>query len=140
MAGSTPLPREVFRSHSDRLKQAITAPVPLAGKLLAKNLMGAAVNSKVINAEAPTATKAVWILDDVRAALEASSQPGTVLKTLCDVLDDSGEPALGSIAASMRSSLDGKILNDIEYIYFNNVTHMHAVLVALEVSSVLYVS
>ena len=113
MAEHVPLPREVFRLYFDSLQQAITAPVALAGKLFAKNLIGTATNSKVINTEAPTVTKAVWILDDVRAALEASSQPDTVLKTLCDVLKDSGEPALGGVVASMKSSLDRKILNAV---------------------------
>ena len=111
MAGRPSLPRKVFRTHYDRLQEAITSPVRLAGKLLAKDLIGTATNSKVIDADAvPYSTKAAWIVENVRLALELSSQPDTVLKTLCDVLDDSGEPTLEGIAASMRSSLDGKIL------------------------------
>ena len=110
MAGRAPPPKEVFRSHYARLEQAFIAPLTLAGKLFAEHVIGAATNSKVINVEAANINKAAWILDDVRANLEASNQPDTFLKTFCDVLADSGEHALEGIATSIRTSLDGKIL------------------------------
>ena len=117
MAGRTPLPREVFRTHFGRLQQAINAPLPLAGKLFSEQLIGAETNSKVSNTDAPTINKATWILQDVRATLETSRQPDTVLETFCDVLVDSGEPALEAIAASIRSFLGGKALSDLQYFY-----------------------
>ena len=122
MAGRTSLPRKVFLTHYDRLQEAIISPVRLAGKLLAKDLIETATNSNVITDAVPCSTKAAWILEDVRVVLETSNQPGTVLKAFCDVLDDSGAPALGGIAASMRSSLDGKVLSDVQYFY--NVIQM----------------
>ena len=110
MARRASQPKEVFRSHYGRLQQAILAPVRLAASLLAKELIGPATNTKVITTDGvPLDTKAAWILVDVRANLEASSQPGTFLKTFCDVLEDSAEPALVRIAANMRSSLDGEV-------------------------------
>ena len=111
MAGRASQPKEVFNSHYGRLQQAIIASVPLAANLLAKRLIGTATNTKVITTDGvPSDTKAAWILVDVRATLETSNHPDTVLRTFCDVLDDSGEPALGGIAASMRSFLDGEII------------------------------
>ena len=113
MAGSLSLPSEVFRENFAHLQQGITAPLTLTGKLHAKLLIRTETNSKVSTADVPNATKAAWLLDGVQTTLDESSQPDTVLKTLCDVLDDSGEPALERIAADMRSSLDSKIINRV---------------------------
>ena len=113
MADRTSQPREVLRSHSERLKQAITAPLTLAGKLRAKGLIATETATTVINTETPPITKAVWMLEDIRATLETSRLPFIVLKVFCDVLEDTGEPALEHIAASMRFALEGKLTSSL---------------------------
>ena len=113
MAERTSPPREVFGLYFESLKKAIAAPSTLAEKLFAKGLIGTETNTTVINKEAPTITKAVWILEDIQATLEKSRQPDTVLKTLCHVLEDAGEPVLEDIATSMRSALEGKFLSNM---------------------------
>ena len=115
MAGRPSLPSGVFRDNFALLQQGITAPLPLAGRLFAKQLIGTETNSKVITTDAATIDKSTWLLEGVRTTLAASSQPDTDLKTLCDVLDESGEPALVRIAASMRSSIDGEVINYVVF-------------------------
>ena len=116
MEGRHSRAKEVFRTRRKSLEKTITAPERLAEPLFEKQLIGPAVNRKVNNANASTTTKAVWLLKDVQATLEASSHPGIELATFCDVLDNSREPALGAIATKMKSSLGGKTIN-----YISNV-------------------
>ena len=103
-------PREVFCKYFGELQRTITAPLTVAGDLFSKHLIGKETNSRVIVSDGvPYSTKAAWILQNVQVTLEASEQPDADLRTFCDVLDNSGEPALKRTAAKMRSSL-GKIL------------------------------
>ena len=109
MAGSTSQAAQVFLDHHDRLLEAITTPVKLASKLIARRLIGTATNSEVVSSHgASSSTKASLILEDVRVGLDESSQPDAFLICFCEVLEASGTTALVGIAASMRSALEGE--------------------------------
>ena len=106
---------EVFRTNFARLQQSITAPVALAGYLYSKQLIGQGVHNFVITSSVDDNVKAAWLLRNVEVTLNESVQPTYFLKTLCDVLDETREPALQIIAAEMRSSIEGR---DVNYITF----------------------
>ena len=121
MAADPSLPHKVFRQNYGRLQCSITGPVGLAGKLFAKELIGTETNNKVVTTDAATIDKATWLLLDVQATLKVCRQPENLLKTLCDVLDDSGEPALQDIASGMRSSIAGK---NLKHSIFSSHAHI----------------
>ena len=103
-------PAKVLRKHFAKLLVGIQSPSTLAAFLYAEDLISHETKGKVTSSPVAFVEKSSMLLNAVESTVLASSDQKSTMLSLCAVLNESGEPALGKIAADMRRCITGKLL------------------------------
>ena len=93
----------VFRSHFDRLVNAVTQPVALAGVLYARELINWHTNDEIITLSASNADKAARLMNAVGVTMKSDPKPARVLREMCEAIES--DPILKHVADSIRAEL-----------------------------------
>ena len=103
-------PAKVLRRHFAKLLVGIQSPNTLAAFLYAEDLISYETKGKVTSSSAPFVEKSSMLLNAVESTVLVSSDQNSTMLSLCDVLEESGEPPLKKIAADMSRCIAGKFL------------------------------
>ena len=106
-------PTRVLRKHFAKLLVGIQSPSTLAAFLYAKDLISHETKGKVTSSPVSFVEKSSMLLNAVESTVLASSDQKSTMLSLCAVLEESGEPALGKIAADMRRYITGTLLSTL---------------------------
>ena len=105
-------PAKVLRKHYAKLLVGIQSPSTLAAFLYAEDLISHETKEKVTSSLFLSfVERSSMFLNAVESTVLASSDQKSTMLSLCAVLEESGEPALGKIAADMRRCITGTLLN-----------------------------
>ena len=111
----SPLPSadsaKVLRKHFAKLLVGIQSPNTLAAFLYAKDLISHETKGKVTSSPVSFVEKSSMLLNAVENTVLASRDQKSTMLSLCAVLEESGERALGKIAADMRRCITRKLLS-----------------------------
>lgn len=106
---SSTCPVEVFHKQYAELSETIQKPDLLAARLFAKGFITIDTKNRVSLDHGPCKKKSITLLNALEDNLLESSDQKEWMQSLCTVLEvDSGEPALGKIAAYMKVCITGQ--------------------------------